>query len=146
MTERITNGLRTWTNDHFGIGDWRYESIMEFADRIDAALEKRYVELPVDADGEPIHIGDELRDEWHEQNQGEVEWLMLDHHGWWLMFKNNCERFYLHEFHEWHHHHAPTVEDMLRDYACRILMAGCIDEEDELVDEYAAKLQLRGDE
>jgi len=105
-----------------------------------------HIELPKDADGEVIHIGDELYDEWHEQNQGEVEWLMLDHRGWWLMFKNNCERFYLHEFYEWHHHHAPTVEDVLRDYACRILMAGCIDEEDELVDEYAAKLQLRGDE
>ena len=44
------------------------------------------------------------------------------------------------------HHHEPTVEDVLRDYASRILIAGCIDEEDELVAEYATKLRLAGDE
>ena len=60
MTERITSGLRIWTSDHFGVGDWRYESIMDFADRIDAELAERYVELPKDADGEYIHVGDEM--------------------------------------------------------------------------------------
>ena len=45
----------------------------------------------------------------------------------------------------YHHHHEPTVDDVLRDYASRILIAGCIDEEDALVAEYAAKLRLAGD-
>lgn len=111
----------------------------------DAMAEHGWVRLPKDADGEPIHIGDELRDEWHEQNQGEVEWLMLDHHGWWLMFKNNCERFYLHEFHEWHHHHAPTVEDTLHELIGKALTVMEINGENELVAEYAKRLTLRGD-
>ena len=101
-----------------------------------------WVRLPKDADGECIHVGDELRDEWHEQNQGEVEWLMLDHHGWWLMLKNSCERFYVHEFHEWRHHHAPTVEDVLHEFICDH-EEGVRDEVD-LIAEYAAKLRLAG--
>ena len=116
-----------------------------------------WVRLPKGADSEYIHVGDELRDEWNELNRGEVEWLMLDCHGWWLKFKNNCERFYLHEFHEWHHHHAPTVEDVLRDMHAKLneviaLYVGEAIDSDErdsdearIFAEYAAKLRLRGD-
>lgn len=106
------------------------------------------IEPPKDADGEVIHVGDELRDAWNEQNQGEVEWLMLDHHGWWLRLKTSCERFYVHEFHEWHHRHAPTVEDVLRDFARECLTyATCVDDHEvqDAIEMYAAKLQLRGD-
>ena len=115
------------------------------------------IELPKDADGEVIHVGDELHDEWHEQNQGEVEWLMLDRLGWWLMFKNNCERFYVHEFHEWRHRHTTTVEDVLRDMHAKLdevtaLYVGEAIDSDErdsdearIFAEYAAKLRLAGD-
>lgn len=131
------------------------EELTAIADRIDAEhramlvdarmkVYQGYIELPKDADGEVIHVGDELHDGWHEQNQGEVEWLMLDHHGWWLMFKNNCERFYLHEFHEWHHHHAPTVEDVLREFG-----KAWVEWEDgspcDPIAQYAPKLRLAGD-
>ena len=137
------------------------EHILAIADRIDAehehGMEERadqyselraemnncYIEMPKDADGEVIHVGDELLDGWHEQNQGEVEWLMLNNHGWWLMLKNNCERFYAHDFHEWHHRHEPTVEDVLREFAQRW------DDpthyaKGELVEQYASKLRLAG--
>ena len=126
----------------------------EFVSMPAKELSERYMELPKDADGEVIHVGDELRDGWHEQNQGEVEWLMLNNHGWWLMLKNNCERFYAHDFHEWHHRHRkpPTVEDVLREFTDAILewsgKSGTVAEVgtwSDVAAEYAAKLQLKED-
>lgn len=160
----ITDELRKYAANF--MSNVQMHRVLAIADRIDAEheheMEERadryselrakmnncYVELPKDADGEYIRIGDELRDGWHEQNQGEVERLMLDHHGWWLMLKSCPERFYVHEFHEWHHRHhkQPTVEDVLRKLVGRAHTLGCIEEEDALVAEYAKKLQLRGDE
>ena len=115
----------------------------------DAMAEHGWIRLPKDADGEYIHVGDELRDEWHEQNQGEVQRLMLDHDGWWLKLKTSCERFYVHDFHEWHHrrHKPPTVEDVLREFAGRVCNSGhqCGLDAADTIAEYAAKLRLVGD-
>lgn len=113
------------------------------ADNEDEMSKHGWVKLPVDADGEPIHVGDKLQDGWHEPNRGEVEWLILDRHGWWLRFKSGCERFYAHEFHEWRHHHKqPTVEDVL----CELLDKVDDDRagQAEIIAEYAAKLRLAG--
>ena len=169
----ITDELRERIDAVCRVSGWDCKRLIAIADRIDAEHERvraesiidmtdesmaehGFVRLPKDADGEVIHVGDELYDEWHEQNQGEVEWLMLDHRGWWLMFKNNCERFYLHEFHEWHHHHAPTVEDVLRDMHAKLdevtaLYVGEAIDSDErdsdearIFAEYATKLRLAG--
>lgn len=133
----------------FGLGDeLAHSTIIEaVADAVEAELQG-YVELPKDADGEYIHIGDELRDAWHEQKQGEVQRLVLDRHGWWLMLKNNCERFYAHGFHEWHncHHKPPTVEDVLREFALACEDAGNAGPEVErIAAEYAKRIRLAGD-
>lgn len=146
----ITGELREWAqSDALRAGmslRTARDQALAIADRIDAALAERYVELPKDADGEYIHVGDELRDAWwHEQNQGEVQRLMLDRDGWWLMLKNSSERFYVHEFHEWHHcYHKPlTVEDVL----CELLDKVDDDRagQAEIIAEYAKRLRLTGD-
>lgn len=163
----ITDELREWFKDRFFMANG-WQEINAIADRIDAAheealgskvamaisvgedgtefvsmpakeLSERYVELPKDADGEVIHVGDKLDDGWRAL-QGEVRELILNHDGWWFRFKDNCEQFYVHEFHEWHHRHAPTVEDVLHDFICD-LEEGVRDEVD-LIAEYAAKLRL----
>ena len=174
----ITDELRKRIDAVCRVSGWDCKRLTAIADRIDEEHRKAiasvmndalyhandedmaelgWVRLPKDAYGEVIHVGDELHDEWHEQNQGEVEWLMLDHHGWWLMFKNNCERFYVHEFHKWRHHKQPTVEDLLRDMYAKLneviaLYVGEAIDSDErdsdearIFAEYAAKLRLAGD-
>ena len=104
----------------------------------DAMAEHGWVRLPLDADGKPIRIGDVM--EWPDCYTAEVVGIGDDR----FFYVDDCLMY------AWTndkiHHHAPTVEDVLRDYASRILIVGCIDEEDELVAEYAAKLRLAGDE
>ena len=119
----------------------------EFAHRIEKCARNRedvtlfgvdYMPYPLDAEGVPIHIGDVM--EWPDCYTAEVVGIGDDR----FFYVDDCLMY------AWTndkiHHHAPTVEDVLRDYASRILIVGCIDEEDELVAEYAAKLRLAGDE
>lgn len=165
---RITDELRKWL-DKYTMRKDTYDKMIAIIDRIDAehedALSKVHIDmsdseqvyLPKDADDEVIHIGDKLHDKWNELISGEVEWLMLNNHGWWLKFKENCERFYLHDFHEWHHHKQLTVENLLRDMHAKLnevtalYIGEAIDsderdnDETRIFAEYATKLQLRGD-
>ena len=110
-----------------------------------AELREHSVKLPVDADGETIHIGDEL--ECIEALHPEVP----------ARFKVQ-DMFYLGNG-EWHlraypatydpkkcrHHHAPTVEDVLREFVERWHDTHH-DDIPALFAEYAAKLRLAGDE
>lgn len=41
-------------------GSTDYNELFEIADEIEAEIAERFVELPVDADGVPIHVGDEI--------------------------------------------------------------------------------------
>lgn len=74
-----------------------------------------YIKLPVDADGEPIHIGDVLTDDAEFKSEGNVMRLMLEDDGW--MVGLGCDGWTKPSIHEWHHHHVPTVEDVLREFA-----------------------------
>ena len=99
---------------------------------------REYVKLPVDADGEPIHVGDKLK--------GYKETIVVDEmalqYGSWALVSEERQAFYCPE--AFTHHHEPTVEDVLRDFA------KCWDDpvhyaKGELVEAFAAKLQLRED-
>ena len=153
----ITDELREWA--HGFNGPWRRneEMLLAIADRIDEAHESAcaeaygdgvmsvpialdesaWVKLPVDADGEPIHIGDVMDGTCPSGKHVNGTVSAIGDGVFWLSnVQFSLKPDYM------HHYHAPTVEDVLRDYASRILIAGCIDEEDELVAEYAAKLRL----
>ena len=118
-------------------------------DAIEAEVADRYVALPLDADGVPIHVGDKVV-----ADDGEVfavVHLSLYDWGWrangWCKDEDSgnfdhtisvvCEHL--------RHHYAPTVEDVLREFAERW------DDpthyaKGELVEEYAAKLRLAGED
>ena len=122
----------------------------EFADRLCRASERRedvtlwgvdYMPYPLDADGVPIHVGDVL--EWSDGETFRVEGI-----GGETLFyignNNECE---------WtsidlkHHHHAPTVEDVLREFALACEDAGNAGPEVERIAvEYAARLMLAGED
>ena len=132
------------------------EGAAEFADRLCRAAERRedvtlwgvdYTPLPEDADGVPIHVGDVM--EWMAGGTFEV-----------VGIGNGCTLYYLDTYDdgtvgvEWtatgdkrHHPHAPTVEDLLREYAIKCEDSGNAGPEvKRLAAEYAAKLRMAGDE
>lgn len=47
--------------------DWPagYPWVRNMAEEVEREVAERYMELPVDADGAPIHVGDELEWDWH---------------------------------------------------------------------------------
>lgn len=112
--------------------------------------EAGWVKLPVDADGVPIHIGDEMVLQ-HEaaEKPYTVQSLTWDGEDWYFTcnegFFNACG---------WEHYHAPTVEDVLREFADEMnqnlgMYSGEAIDADEWRDadaktiaEYAAKLRL----
>lgn len=131
------------------------ESLLRIADHIDAEHERqlevlyrdmsdaKYVELPVDADGVPIHVGDVM--EWPNGKTFDVVGI------------GDGVLFYIKDADgpaDWtgastkHHHKQPTVEDMLTEFARDCLTyATCVEDHEvtDAIELYAAKLQLRGD-
>lgn len=108
-----------------------------------------YVALPMDAEGEPIHIGDVM--ETPDGETFEVSGIFYTAHEVMV----DSVRFD-YDPDEIIHHHAPTVEDVLAeccgkyhgllveamsDYACDELPAPS-----EIIAEYAKRLRLAGDE
>ena len=90
-----------------------HEELMEGHPVIAADLEKAgWVELPKDADGVPIRVGDMM-----EFSAFEIEkpvTRMVDGIGQGVFFAWCGERGYQqHEAKRYRHHHAPTVEDVL---------------------------------
>lgn len=130
-----------------------------FAERLEAAASERadvnlfgveYTAMPADADGVPIHVGDVM--EWRYGN-GEFEVIGIGGNTLFYIDKDSNEC-------EWtaagdkRHHHAPTVEDVLREFTrdwCNAACAGDMTNAErdaaraDTITEYAAKLRLAGD-
>lgn len=151
----ITDELRTWMYGHtVNCSDNRI-ALVAIADRIDATYEedvntacklanslsadeldeRGWIRLPVDADGEPLRVGDEIeypngaRDTVRFATISPIGWAVNDR-GW----KPEAMR----------HHHPPTVEDVLREFAESIKGQNA-DFAELVIAEYAAKLRLAGD-
>lgn len=95
--------------------------------------ESGWVRLPVDADGVPIHVGDVMA---YADNTKPMEVIALVPPAVFLTedgprFADMCR-----------HYHAPTVEDVLREFGKRWDDPAHY-AKGELVEEYAAKLQLK---
>ena len=113
--------------------------------------ESGWIRLPIDADGEVIHIGD-LVDEklpfGGYAAPAPIDTMELSRgasgYGW--MVKLDAENRALINPKLLRHHRAPTVEDVLREFAAEVETAGGVMElPDATLAEYAAKLALRGD-
>lgn len=105
--------------------------------------EHGWMRLPKDADGVPIHVGDTVtcaRSVW------EVTGLRLTSLGWGVC----CTIFNDHDGsgtnvyppRDLRHYHAPTIEDVLRDFAYCCEEGATEQDIDEIITEYAAKLRL----
>lgn len=150
----ITDELRKWAHGPDEGDDW-LDRIDEFCDRIDAAhrsaLEKLaaqvdesedgWVRLPVDADGVPIRVGDVMENVIHPPTHREVTGVGVECFYAW---EDGCGRYSQFDANCYRHYHAPTVEDVLREFA-REIDADAYGITDAKVAEFAAKLQLRED-
>jgi len=101
------------------------------------------VSLPVDADGVPIHVGDVMENIVCPPVHREVGGVGVEcFYGWdkgngrYSQFDVACYR----------HHHAPTVEDVLREFGIDWEHESDCEDRAALLKEYAAKLRLKEDE
>jgi len=155
----ITDELREYAEDWGWLDTSSKEAqerIEAIADRIDAEHERQlevlyrdmsdaeYVKLPVDADGVTIHVGDMMDAE--KVGGGfcepfEVVGYIMSNGELEPIDKHKCPRKskYL------HHHHAPTVEDVLREFYSRYCTTKPKEEDDAILAEFAAKLKLADD-
>lgn len=134
--EMIEIRTRGWSNGYdegfASADDW-------LGQHEDAMAEHGWVRLPVDADGEVIRVGDEL------DGYGktiEVVEMRCGRSGWVLISRDGGG--YADTF-AFSHHHAPTVEDVLREMldAWGELPSNATNEA--IVAEYAKRLTLAGD-
>ena len=135
--------LREYADNFCGIIG---ETLTILTEDIEAELAKRYVALPLDADGEPIHVGDVM-----EFSEFEIEHPVtrtVEGIGQGTFFAWCGERGYQqHDSKRYRHHRPPTVEDVLREFALRAIREseGNYGDLDETCAEYAKRLRLAGD-
>ena len=116
--------------------------LYKLADRIDAET----VELPKDADGVPIRVGDTLDGYGTTIEVGEMRYGR----GGWVLISRGGSGYA--DTLAFAHRHAPTVEDVLREFTDEVWNRCCEGATasdsgiDELVAECAAKLRLVGEE
>ena len=140
----ITDELREYTKHYSVAGSTKDKLLTAIADRIDAET----VELPKDADGVTIHVGDVLTD-------GKYTFVVYE----LAVFGDGSWSIRNEDGNAWSacdvtHYHEPTVEDVLRE-ACNayhsLLIEGMSDvahdmpAPSEIIAEYAAKLRLADD-
>ena len=152
---RITDELREWANRATHREDYMPGmtfDLMRIADRIDAThkhgieyvadydkmtmAKHGWIKMPVDADGKLIDAG-------HETTYGKVDYIKSSSRGWEVVISEGpCAGTY----HPSVLHHAPTVEDVLREFGdwYAHVKGGC--DEDGIITEYAKKLRLAGED
>ena len=156
----ITDELREYATVAWEPWAAARDSLLQMCDRIDAehesacaeaygngvmsvpiALdESAWVELPKDADGEPIHAGDVL-DVYGKTI--EVVELRIGRSGWVIVSRDGNAYADTSAF---AHHKPPTVEDVMVEFATDWESAQDGEDKAAVLKEYAAKLQLKEDE
>ena len=121
-------------------------------DELNAKIEHLMDELPhcMDADNVPVSIGDRM--EWVRYKDGDptiVRTVSGIGNGVFFAWSKENGRYAQYEADAYRHYHAPTVEDVLREfyvYAERGKEHHREDVDDAVLAEYAARLRLAGDE
>lgn len=135
---KISDELRAAANMLFLSGSNGYNVLIGLADRIDSEM----VELPKDAYGEYIHIGDVM--EWCDSG----ETLTVEGIGSDVLFYIDGENAEWTAARNKRHHHEPTVVDVLREFAEKVIdsqIPSVHPTYEEAITEYAAKLRLADD-
>ena len=121
-----------------------FEADVSGYSRVLKEVNESYAKLPVDADGKCIHIGDVMEGEKIGGGYGEpfeVVGYAMSNGELEPMDEHKCPR--KHKY--LRHHHAPTVEDVLREFALAVCKDEALTIRKGVVEEYAAKLQLKDD-
>lgn len=153
----ITDELR---KEARGFGRYVYtapqaDCLTAIADRIDAEHERElretgedivrdvrreWVRLPLDADGVPICVGDKVTE--HEDGHTfKVDGFMDWDGEWWVFMRDGIQA----PASRCTHHHEPTVEDVLREFAEKVIdsqIPSVHPTYEEAIAEFAAKLRL----
>jgi len=124
----ITDELREWLENAYtyGTGDdlfkknyrpwFGWKLVLEpMLDAIEAELAECYVALPIDSDGKPIHIGDEIEIIGGEYGTA-VAIELCEDGGWNVSMRPTGWDTPTLFAAESVRHHPPTVEDVLRDF------------------------------
>lgn len=140
--------LQAWTATRLKRGRFvdgeDLKQLAQLIENIQHEVSADYVELPKDADGEVWHVGDFVVGEVNPRNPKAIErmlWYGPDS-GWQLETDTiiyPCPD-------RPRHHHTPTVEDVLREFAEKITDSQIPDVHPtygEAIAEYAQRLQLR---
>ena len=145
--------LRKLANER--IQDWErplfaqdeYKAIREIADEIQAEVDSRYMELPLDADGAPISVGDLIS--CGDSKPVKVTGVAQNaFHGPMVQTEDAIAGSWWAIADDTHHVKPRTVEDVLGEFASRVLNSGhqwgldC----NETIAKYAAELQMKGGE
>jgi len=136
--DRVRNAFGMYTNIPTERGEERVDDLF---DAIERELKEHYAELPLDKDGVPIHIGDEMVDNGTERfvvsELGFTETLVHVYG-----FAGGVG--YVYEPSKIVHYKPPTVKKLLREFAIACEDAGNAGEAvNRLISEYAEMLQLK---
>lgn len=88
--------------------------LLVIADEIEAEIVERFVELPVDADGVLIHVGDVVQGL---GDAGPVQHVELWDDGWVVVFEFAPGQFTRYSGDAVRHYKPRTIEDVLREFA-----------------------------
>ncbi len=99
-----------------------------------------WVELPKDVDGVPIRVGDKVTE--HEDGHTfKVDGFMDWDGEWWVFMRDGIQA----PASRCTHYHAPTVEDVLRGFALEVCGEPALTIRSGVVEEYASRLRLAGE-
>ena len=136
LVELLKDAARDYESlqaDCRGMSDLKDTCWQKFKD-LHEAVDERYIELPVDANGEPWHVGDVT------ENGNVVMGMAIDNTGEWYFINTRNDIDPLAHY----HYHKPTVEEVLREFAIACENTGNTGPEvQRLAGEYAKKLQLK---
>jgi len=122
-------------------GNWFSKNMfLDDLDAIEREIESGYTELPKDADGEYVRVGDEL------DGYGktiEVMELRIGCSGWVIVSRDGNAYADTYAF---THHHKPTIEDVLNELCTKAFHSreiGANVSYKDVIAEYAKRLQIR---
>lgn len=164
----ITGELREYTKHYSVAGSKKDTMLSSIADRIDAEHQKAIRELnnladtsmllPVDANGETIHVGDEMEgvDKYDSLKKvmGKVITVSFESNGVvdvavqvWDSDGKSWHRAYLDPYASvYRHYHEPTVEDVMVEFATDWECAQDGEDKTAVLKEYASKFRLANSE
>ena len=148
LSETDEEALReAYTKGHEDGFDRGFASADDWCAQHEDAMAEHGWYRALDADKAPIRIGDKVDSDHHEDGtvmgvqfyempRGIRTLVAVRPDGWDVATWHTPDEY---------RHHAPTVEDVLREFALRVAGKECMTARPDVITEYAAKLRLAGD-